>query len=149
MSQPKPSDIRRFHSKSLADTADIGGTIAAALSSPACVYLQGEMGAGKTTLCKAIIEHLGYVGAVTSPTYNLIQEYPVSNGIVYHMDLYRVQQPEEVAFLALPDLWTDNSLFLIEWPDNGVPFLPKQTHCIEIRDCPGSNHQKEICLMLY
>jgi len=61
------------------------------------------MGAGKTTLTKSIINTLGYQGEVTSPTYNLIQEYPVNNGMVYHMDLYRLQDPEELSFLALED----------------------------------------------
>jgi len=108
-----------FTSKSLDQTELAGRQIAELLSFPACVYLQGDMGAGKTTLAKSIIHGLGYSGAVTSPTYNLIQEYPIDDSIIYHMDLYRVQDAGELEFLALEDLWSASSLFLVEWAERG------------------------------
>lgn len=108
---------------SLAETAEVGRSIANQLRFPACVYLEGVMGVGKTTLTKSILSGLGYQGAVTSPTYNLVQEYEVEQGRVYHMDLYRVQDPSELEFLALEDLWGDNVLFLVEWPRNGAGWL--------------------------
>lgn len=106
-----------FQSNSLADTHEIGRQIFSTLTFPCCVYLTGELGAGKTSLCQAIIHAAGYQGAVSSPTYNLIQEYPVSGGTIYHMDLYRLEDPDELEYLAIEDLWSNNSLFLIEWPD--------------------------------
>lgn len=112
-----------FSSGSLSETEIVGRQIAAQLSFPACVYLQGEMAAGKTTLAKSIINGLGYCGEVTSPTYNLIQEYPVDGGVVYHMDLYRVEQPSELEYLAIADLWNANSLFLVEWAERGLGYL--------------------------
>jgi len=121
-----------FESTSLADTHHIGEQIARELTFPSCVYLDAGMGAGKTTLTKSIINALGYTGDVTSPTYNLIQEYPVNKGMVYHMDLYRLQDPEELAFLGLEDLWSDNSIFLIEWPQNGHGYLSSASHTITI-----------------
>ena len=90
------------------------------------------MGLGKTTLCKSIIESFGYQGVVTSPTYNLIQEYAVDGGIIYHMDLYRLQDPEELAYLGVADLWSSRSLFLVEWPERGDGFLPTATARITI-----------------
>lgn len=81
------------------------------------------MGAGKTTLAKSIIHGFGYEGAVTSPTYNLIQEYPVKGGVIYHMDLYRLDDPGELEFLALDDLWGEEAIFLIEWAERGRGLL--------------------------
>jgi tRNA threonylcarbamoyladenosine biosynthesis protein TsaE len=90
------------------------------------------MAAGKTTLAKAIINQLGYVGEVTSPTYNLVQEYPVASGTVYHMDLYRLESPDELEFLALDDLWTKDSVFLVEWSERGHGWLPAASHRVVI-----------------
>jgi len=121
-----------FNCYTLAQTQAAGSQIASALMFPSCVYLLGEIGVGKTTLCKSIIESLGYSGPVTSPTYNLIQQYPVTAGVIYHMDLYRLEDPAELEFLALSDLWENNSLFLIEWPERGDGFLQAPTHRILI-----------------
>ncbi len=126
------SSIDTFECKSLQDTQRAGEIVASQLSFPSCVFIQGDMGAGKTTLCKSIINALGYPGSVTSPTYTLIQEYPVDQKIIYHMDLYRLNDPEELEYLALSDLYAANSIFLIEWPEKGGRYLPKNTHEIEI-----------------
>ncbi|MFT5573688.1 MAG: tRNA threonylcarbamoyladenosine biosynthesis protein TsaE [Cryomorphaceae bacterium] len=117
----------------LAQTHEIGGKIAETLRFPACVYLDAPMGAGKTTLCKSIIQRLGCSEAVTSPTYNLIQQYPVSQGMVFHMDLYRLNDPAELEYLAIEDLWSQRSIFLIEWPERGQGHLWPATHTITIR----------------
>ncbi|RBP49335.1 tRNA (adenosine(37)-N6)-threonylcarbamoyltransferase complex ATPase subunit type 1 TsaE [Arenicella xantha] len=127
--------------QSLDDTEAAGRAIAAQLTFPSCVYLDGAMAAGKTTLAKSIIHGLGYVGDVTSPTYNLVQEYPVRGGTVYHMDLYRLEAPEELEFLALDDLWGEQSIFLVEWSERGVGWLPPATHRVEIElplDAPST-----------
>ena len=121
-----------YVSNSLEQTQKIGAEIAQQLSFPACVFLQGNLGTGKTTLSKAIIQALGYQGDVTSPTYNIIQEYAVNEGTVYHMDLYRLEDPSEIEFLALGDLYTPNSIFLIEWPEIGEGYLPEATHSIKL-----------------
>lgn len=99
------------------------------------------MGAGKTTLCKSIIQAFGYQGAVTSPTYNLIQEYPVDAGIIYHMDLYRLEDPAELEFLAVQDLWCERSLFLVEWPERGAGYLLPANWAIGIRKNNGNGAQ--------
>lgn len=123
-----------FESHSLQQTEEFAALICRSLSLPACIYFEGDLGAGKTTLCQLIIGELGYQGAVTSPTYNLIQEYRVDSGMAYHMDLYRLEDPSEIEYLALADLWSDKSLFLIEWPGKGGQLLPKPTHVIKITD---------------
>ena len=121
-----------FSVKTLEDSADVAVKIAEALVFPSCIYIEGAMGAGKTTLTTYILKCLGYNGAVTSPTYNLIQEYPVDGGTVYHMDLYRVDDPSELEFLAFEDLWNDDAIFIIEWPSKGRGFLPNATHTLSI-----------------
>lgn len=125
--------MAEYITSSVADTARAGAEIADSLVMPSCVYLKGDMGAGKTTLCKAILAKLGYEGTVTSPTYNLIQEYELESGVVQHMDLYRLQDPEELEFLAIEDLWTENSLFLIEWPEKGEGALPAPDYTISVQ----------------
>ena len=138
---------KSFESHSLTDTVEIGETIAAQLTVPACIYLEGGMGAGKTTLIKSILAGLGYTGQVTSPTYNLIHEYPLADKTVYHMDLYRLEDPEELAYLAIEDLWQDDSLFLIEWTERGAGWLPKPTAKVHIR--PHSNQNADSRLVTF
>jgi tRNA threonylcarbamoyladenosine biosynthesis protein TsaE len=144
MSKSVTAKIKQFDSNTLVDTQRIGAEIASNLSFPSCVYLIGDMGAGKTTLCQSIIRSFGYSGTITSPTYNLIHEYPVSRGTVYHLDLYRLQEPAELQFLGLADLCSDNSLFLVEWPNKGEGFLPVPTHVITISNHPDNIAYKQI-----
>lgn len=127
---------------SVEDTERVGAEIADRLALPSCVYLEGGMGAGKTTLSKAILARLGYKGTVTSPTYNLIQEYEIEQGVVQHMDLYRLQDPEELEYLAIEDLWTENSLFLIEWPEKGEGALPAADYVISVQRMACENEEK-------
>jgi len=84
------SEILSFNSTSLDDTQEAGQKIAANIALPSCIYMHADMGQGKTTLTKSIIAAMGAKQTVTSPTYNLIQEYDVDGGTVYHMDLYRL-----------------------------------------------------------
>ena len=126
------SEILSFNSASLEDTQKAGQEIAKAITFPSCIYLNADMGQGKTSLSKSIIESMGSEQTVTSPTYNLIQEYTVNQGMVYHMDLYRLDDPSELEFLALPDLWSVKCLFLIEWPQKGRGLLQAPTHEIII-----------------
>ncbi|MEM7357856.1 MAG: tRNA (adenosine(37)-N6)-threonylcarbamoyltransferase complex ATPase subunit type 1 TsaE [Pseudomonadota bacterium] len=127
------TETSHYHSDGPADTDQIGEQIAAQIRFPSCIYLVGEMAAGKTTLCKSIIRSLGVSETVTSPTYNLVHEYPAGQHTIYHLDLYRLNDPEELSYLALADLWTENSLFLVEWPDRGTGYLPPATHIIELQ----------------
>ena len=136
---------QNFKSTGPESTKDIGVEIAQLLSFPAVIYLEGDLGAGKTSLCQAIIHAFGYQGAVTSPTYNLIQEYPVSNGVIYHLDLYRLDDPTEIEFLGIKDLIDPGSIFLIEWPSRGGGYLPPASHQINIQKLSSeSNLMREI-----
>lgn len=116
----------------LEETLEAAAKFASASTWPACIYLQGELGSGKTSFCQGLIAALGNTTTVTSPTYNLLQEYPVDSGMVYHMDLYRLNDPSELEYLGLPDLWQDQSIFLVEWPERGIGYLPEATHIITL-----------------
>jgi tRNA threonylcarbamoyladenosine biosynthesis protein TsaE len=84
-----------------------------------CVYLRGELGAGKTSLTRALLRGLGHEGRVPSPTYTLVEPYAIAGYRVYHLDLYRLQAPGELEFLGISELAEPGSLLLIEWPENG------------------------------
>lgn len=124
---------RIYLAESIEETIKIGKIVATQLSFGSCVYLQGDMGVGKTTLTKSIIQAFSYQGEVTSPTYNLVQEYTVTGGTIFHMDLYRLEDPSEIEYLALDDLWSDSSLFIVEWPEKGGRYLRPSDYSIEIQ----------------
>jgi len=88
------------------------------------VYLQGELGTGKTTLVRGLLRDLGYRGKVKSPTFTLIEPYHFDACNVYHLDLYRLGAAEELEWLGLRDLLEHDTLLLIEWPERGAGILP-------------------------
>lgn len=85
------------------------------------VLLEGELGAGKSTFARALIRSMGHKGAVPSPTYTLVEPYEVPGRLVYHVDLYRVSDEEELRFLGWTEL--DDGLRLVEWPDRAPELL--------------------------
>ena len=88
------------------------------------LWLQGELGAGKTSMARAILRGLGHTGRVPSPTYTLIEPYELDCGRVFHVDLYRLQSPDEADGLGLAELPGPGELLLVEWPERGGDRLP-------------------------
>ena len=101
-----------------------GAHLAAALTVPCVLYLEGDLGAGKTTLTRGMLRGLGHQGAVRSPTYTLIEPYELSAIRVQHLDLYRLADAEELEYLGLRDLLGEDVLWVIEWPERGAGLLP-------------------------
>ena len=94
------------------------------VQAPLVIFLIGDLGAGKTTFARAFIQALGYSGYVKSPSYGLLESYLVAGKSILHLDLYRIEDPEELEYLALRDLYDNQAVLLVEWPDKGAKLLP-------------------------
>ena len=124
----------RLNLEDTAATERLGEVLAATRSSPAVVHLSGNLGAGKSTLARALLRALGVTGAIRSPTYTLIEPYRLSTGDeAVHLDLYRIAAPDELEFLGLDALAAQASLWLIEWPERGRGALPQADLLVELQ----------------
>jgi len=110
--------------------AALASAVLKAAPSHLVIFLDGDLGAGKTTLTRAVLAGLGHEGRVPSPTYTLIEPYQLDSYRVFHIDLYRLRDPAELDDLGLEDELGPGSLLLAEWPSRGEGRLPRaDLHC--------------------
>jgi tRNA threonylcarbamoyladenosine biosynthesis protein TsaE len=108
------------HSEYLADeaaTLALGARLAGSLAPGELILLEGDLGMGKTTLVRGMLRALGYRGLVKSPTFTLIEPYEFDHWRIYHLDLYRISDPGELAFIGLDELMDGQAIVLVEWPE--------------------------------
>jgi len=116
------------------EQANLGSRLAGMVGNqPAVIHLTGDLGAGKTTLVRGFLRGLGYTGPVRSPTYTLVEPYPIGDMTLYHLDLYRLADPEELEYLGFRDLLVEPVLVFVEWPERGKGWLPAPDLEITIR----------------
>lgn len=110
------------------ETEAAGGQLARRVlradDAPLCIFLHGELGAGKTTFTRGFLRGLGYSGRVPSPTYTLVEPYEIAGRSIWHLDLYRLGSGAELEYLGISEMAATGSVLLIEWPERAAGFLP-------------------------
>jgi len=115
-----------FVTKSPEETENLGRVVAQSLRHGDIIALSGDLGAGKTVFARGVLRGLGYAGRVTSPTFTIVNEYETPAGIVSHLDLYRILQPEALLEIGLEEYLDGNRIILIEWSENAGSLLPPE-----------------------
>lgn len=137
--------MAEFDVNSESEMLRLGGKLAAALSPPCVLYLQGNLGAGKTTLVRGILTALGHTANVKSPTYTLVESYQLGGLACYHFDLYRLADPEELETLGFRDYLQANALCFVEWPEKGEGWLPPPDLLIRL-ESPAFDRRHLVCI---
>jgi len=116
-----------------AATLKLGSSLARRCPIPTVIHLQGDLGAGKTTLARGFLRGLGFPGSVKSPTYTLLEPYELERCSVYHLDLYRLTSPEELEYIGARECLHPRAIWLVEWPAHGGELLPVADLIVELR----------------
>ena len=117
------------------ETLRFGASVFHSVKEPLCIYLDGDLGAGKTTFVRGFLRAAGYTGLVKSPTFTLVEEYQFEQWRAVHFDLYRLAEPEELEWMGIRDYIDGKALWFVEWPERGEGFLPDPDIRIQFSVC--------------
>lgn len=134
LSRQDEDDIKQFAEKLTLCTSTIKSSIV--------IYLEGDLGAGKTTLARAYIQHHGFK-RVKSPTYTLVESYKNNNVQIHHFDCYRISNPEELEYIGVREYSSPGNIQLIEWPANGNGAIPEADLSISIS---GNDNHRDVLI---
>jgi len=143
--EPNPNEVR-YYLADAASTERVGAAVAHALSGGMVVTLAGDLGTGKTTLVRGLLREAGWTGAVKSPTYTLVEYYPLSRLYLYHFDFYRFADPEEWETAGLAEYFRRDTACIVEWPERVQSLLPLPdlsivlAHAGDGRDLHAASH---------
>lgn len=118
-------------------TEALGARLAESIVDGGVLHLRGGLGAGKTTLCRGLLRALGHTGAVKSPTYTLVEPYTTGGRQIFHFDLYRLRDPQELEDIGIRDYLQPRAILLIEWPELGGPCTPPPDLVLALRETPA------------
>ncbi|MCK5898928.1 MAG: tRNA (adenosine(37)-N6)-threonylcarbamoyltransferase complex ATPase subunit type 1 TsaE [Methylococcales bacterium] len=117
----------------LEDTTLMGKKLWPLFPKRCLIFLQGDLGAGKTTLVRSLLNAAGHQSKVKSPTYTLVEEYNINHQIVFHFDFYRINDPEELEFMGIRDYLDTDAICFIEWAELGQPLLPAADFILNLK----------------
>ena len=111
--------------KTFNDLLEVGSNLAKSMQNHCVIFLSGPLGAGKTTLVRGLLQGLGIQEKVKSPTYTLVEPYEIAGKTIFHFDLYRIHDPNELKAIGIEEYFSESAICLVEWPEHGFPFLPQ------------------------
>lgn len=151
MNLANPSGLKKmriFNDVTLEDIDNTASQLASLLEFGDVIYLTGDLGAGKTTFVSALVHQYDESVTVSSPTFSLLHEYPLNNKKkIIHLDLYRIQQPDELEFIGIRDYMDEEHLIFIEWWQNGLGFIPAPDYVIEFSKHPDNDALRTVTLL--